>query len=106
MIIVYVVCRDRDEARRIGRLLVERWLAACTNLFPIESFYWWQGEIVEDNEHVLLAKTRPECYESLAAAVKSVHSYSVPAIIRLPVIDADRQYLAWLQAETQGCDAG
>ncbi|MCL5109691.1 MAG: divalent-cation tolerance protein CutA [Chloroflexi bacterium] len=103
MILVYTVCPNREEARRIGRLLVERRLAACANLLPIESFYWWQGELVEDNEHVLLLKTRPECYSSLVATVKSMHSYQVPAIIRLPVAGADGAYLAWLQAETVSC---
>ena len=106
MVMVYIVCRDRDEARRIAQLLLERRLAACANLFPIESLYWWQGQIVEDNEHVLLAKTRPECFSALAAAVKSIHSYAVPAIILLPVADADDQYLAWLRGETRSCDAG
>lgn len=106
MILVYIVCRDREEARRIARVLLERRLAACANMFPIESLYWWQGRIVEDNEHVLIAKTRPECYSSLAELVKSVHSYEVPAIIRLPVAEADTQYLAWISAESRACEAG
>lgn len=106
VILVYIICRDREEARRIARLLMERRLAACANLFPCESFYRWQGQIVEDNEHVLIAKTRPECYSTIVQTVKSVHSYKVPAIIRLPVAEADTQYLAWIEAETQACDAG
>ena len=103
MILVYTVCSDREEATRIARLLLERRLAACANMFPIESLYWWQGQIVEDNEHVLIAKTRPECYSLLAESIRSVHSYEVPAIIRLPVAEADTQYLAWLNGETQAC---
>jgi periplasmic divalent cation tolerance protein len=106
VILVYVVCRDREEARRIGRLLVERRLAACANLFPSESIYWWQGQIVEDNEFILIAKTRPECYSTIVQTIKSVHSYEVPAIIRLPVAEADTRYLAWLEAETQAWSAG
>ncbi|MHB1133435.1 MAG: divalent-cation tolerance protein CutA [Chloroflexota bacterium] len=106
MILVWIVCRDREEARRIARLLLEKRLAAGANLFPIESFYWWQGQIVEGNEHVLLAKTRAECFETIKATVKSVHSYEVPAIMRLPVTKANASYLAWIEAETTACDTG
>ena len=105
MILVYIVCHDRDEARMLARLLLEERLAAGANIIPCESLYWWQGQIVEDDEQVLLAKTRPECFEALTATVKSLHSYETPAIMRLPVADADPQYLAWIQAETHAWEA-
>lgn len=102
MVMVYIVCRDREEARRISRSLLDRRLAACTNMFPIESMYWWKGEIVEDAEYVLIAKTREDLFSALSEHVKGIHSYEVPAIICLPVGRADAPYLAWLEGETAG----
>ena len=101
MIMVYIVCRDRDEGRRVSRVLLEQRLAACTNMFPIESMYWWQGQLVEDGEYVVIAKSVDENFEAIVAQVKSVHSYEVPAIIRLPVAGVEGHYLAWLEGETR-----
>lgn len=100
MILVYVVCRDRDEARRIARSLVENRLAAGTNIFPIESLYWWQGQIVEDNEVVLIVKTRAGLFEAIRDHVKGMHSYEVPAIICLPITNVNREYVSWVETET------
>jgi periplasmic divalent cation tolerance protein len=66
--------------------------------------YWWQGKIVEDKEMVVIAKTTDDKYEAVRAKVREMHSYEVPAIIRLPVTDVDARYLAWLEAETQAPD--
>jgi periplasmic divalent cation tolerance protein len=70
-------------------------------MFPIESMYWWQGQIVEDEEVVLVAKTRRERFEAVREYIKEVHSYEVPAIICLPTAEVDERYLAWLQSETE-----
>ncbi len=101
MTMIYIVCRDREEARRVSRSLLEKRLAACTNMFPIESMYWWQGKLVEDTEFVVIAKTLEENFAAIVADVKAVHSYEVPAIIRLAVGAVESRYLAWLEAETE-----
>jgi len=101
VVLVYIVCRDREEGRRIGRSLVDERLAACVNMFPIESIYWWQGQVVEDAEFVVVAKTRDENCAAVESHIKNMHSYEVPAIIRIPVAGAESHYLAWLEAETK-----
>ena len=100
---VYMTASSLDEAKRIGRaLLVER-LAACTNILPgMTSFYWWQGKIDEGQETVLIAKTREELVERLTARVKALHSYSVPCVVALPMIGGNPDFLKWIEDETQG----
>ncbi len=100
-VIVYITTRDRDEARTIGRMLVERRLAACANVVPaVDSFYWWDGRLVEDREALLLVKTRRERLEELIAAVVDAHSYEVPAVLAIDVAQGNPRYLAWLVRET------
>ncbi len=96
--LIYITCKDAEEARSIGRKLVEMRLAACTNVWtPMFSTYWWEGEVVEDIETVLIAKTVEDKLESLIAEVKKMHSYDVPCIISLPIEHGNGEYLNWLK---------
>lgn len=99
-VLVYVVAANLEEARRLGRLLVERRLAGCTNVVPsMESCYWWEGRLVEDQESLLLVKTRRDLVGAVISAVKEAHSYQVPAILALEVKEGNPDYLAWLDGE-------
>ncbi len=100
MELIYTVCKDVEEARRIGRVLVEERLAACVNIFPIYSYYWWQGELVADQEAVLIAKTRSGRFDTVAERIASLHSYTVPAIFSIPLGAVRDSYLQWLLAQT------
>lgn len=98
--LVYITARDEAEAGALGRLLVERRLAACANVIPrIASWYWWQGELVEDREAALLAKTSERLLPALAEAVRAAHSYRVPAILAFPVEHLNPDYRDWLLGE-------
>ncbi|MCL5957782.1 MAG: divalent-cation tolerance protein CutA [Chloroflexi bacterium] len=101
MILAYVVCANIDEAKKISRHLLEQRVAACTNMFPIQSAYWWEGKIVEDAEAVLIAKTIDANFEKVKQAVLQLHSYSVPAIFSIPVGHVEEKYSKWLCGEVQ-----
>ncbi len=101
MVIMYVVCANTEQASKIGRLVLEKRLAACINIFPIKSAYWWQNEIVEDNEAVLLIKTLNENCGEITALVKQEHTYEVPCIMRLEVDWVEKNYLDWLKGEVR-----
>lgn len=103
MRLVYMTAASREEARTIGRTLVEERLAACANVIDgMESVYWWQGKLTEDREAVLIAKTRAALVPALTERVKQLHSYTVPCVVALPILDGNPAYLAWLTAETRG----
>lgn len=100
---VYITCASLDEAKRIGRALVEARLCACVNILPgMTSLYWWQGKIEEGQETVLIAKTREALLDALTAKVKALHSYQCPCVVAIPVQAGNDDYVKWIEAETEG----
>ena len=98
MISVYITCKNNQEAKNIARKLLEKRLAGCCNIFPIESLYWWKGKIVTDKEQVLIAKTMKKQLKKLTSEVKRIHSYSVPCILAVEE-KANREYQDWIKKE-------
>jgi periplasmic divalent cation tolerance protein len=100
--IVYITASSVDEAREIGKELVSSRLAAGANIIEnIHSFYWWEGEMHDDREAILIAKTRQELVPELIEKVKSIHSYTCPCIVSIPIMDGYRPFLDWIVAETR-----
>lgn len=101
-VVVLVTCGSEEEALKIARSLVEERLAACVNLIsPIRSIYRWEGKIWDEKEWLLVVKTQRQRYEELEKKVKSLHSYSVPEIMGLPIVEGSSSYLNWLTEMTQ-----
>lgn len=98
---LYVTAESVDEARRIGRVLVEDRLAACANVIPgTTAIYWWEGAVQEDGEAVLVVKTRADLVDAATARIKAVHSYDCPCVLAFAVIGGNRDFLDWLAKET------
>ncbi len=98
---VYMTAADEDEAGRIGRALVAERLAACVNVIPgMRSIYRWQGEVHDDREVVVIAKTREALVDALVARVKELHSYDCPCVVALPIGAGNPDFLDWIEAET------
>jgi len=101
---VYVTAKDKEEARLIARAVVGERLAACANVLgAIDSVYWWQGRVCEDNETALVLKTSAERKPELISRIKELHSYECPCIVCLPIADGNRDFLNWIAAETGHC---
>jgi periplasmic divalent cation tolerance protein len=101
-IVVLVTCGSEEEALKIGNALVEAHLAACVNLVaPIRSIYRWEGKIWDEKEWLLIIKTQKQRFEELEKKVKSLHSYSVPEIISLPITEGSSAYLNWIIENTE-----
>lgn len=98
IIFAYITTKNKSEAKKIGKVLLQEKLAACVNIFDnMSSMYWWEGKIEEANETVLIAKTTKKLFPKLSKKVKSIHSYSVPCILQIPVTDGNPEYINWLK---------
>jgi periplasmic divalent cation tolerance protein len=99
--VVLITAPDVETASRLARALVEERLAACVNLVPgIRSIYRWEGEVSEDAEVLLLAKTRADRCDALAARIEALHPYELPEVVALPVASGSVRYLAWVVTES------
>ena len=96
---IYMTAGSKDEARRIGKELVVSRLAACVNILDnMNSFYMWQGEIQDDTEVVIIAKTTEDRVPALVEKVKTLHSYDCPCIVAIPVSGGNQAFLDWVAA--------
>jgi periplasmic divalent cation tolerance protein len=101
-VVVYITAPSEEEAAKIAKALVKERLAACVNIIKdIRSIYSWQGKIEDERELLMIVKTRTELFSSLKTRVKELHSYAVPEIIVLPVVDGSEEYLKWLRETTK-----
>lgn len=99
--IILVTTGSEAEAQTIATALLEEHLVACVNILnPVRSLYWWQGEIADDRECLLIMKTRTEHFAAVEAKVQALHSYEVPEVIHLPILAGSSAYLSWLIQET------
>ena len=98
--LVYITTSGEEESKKIGRTIVEERLAGCVNIIPtIKSLYWWKGEIEDDNESILIVKTKVSNIENIIKKVKEIHSYENPAILAIPIIEGSKTYLDYLDGE-------
>jgi periplasmic divalent cation tolerance protein len=99
-IVIFSTCASAEEASRIARALVEKRLAACVNIgSPVQSVYRWKGAIEESPEIPLIIKSTRELFESVRAEIERMHSYEVPEVIALPIVEGAENYLLWFDRE-------
>lgn len=100
---VYVTCGSVNEARRIGETIVRERLAACANILDgMQSVYWWEGEVQEGAEAVLILKTAAANVAAISERVKALHSYDVPCVAEIPLGRGNADYFAWIASEATG----
>jgi periplasmic divalent cation tolerance protein len=102
-VVVFVSAGSEKDAATIAKALVEERLAACVNIIPkVRSIYLWEGKICDDAESYLIIKTRRPLFRKLQNRVKALHTYDVPEIIGLPIVEGFDPYLGWIEKETEG----
>jgi len=100
-IVAIITASSENEAVIIAKALIENKLAGCVNIIKnIRSIYSWQGKIEDEPEVLMIAKTQKHLFDSLMKKVKELHSYSVPEIIALPIVEGSEDYLKWLREVT------
>jgi|SRR6185369_17436262 len=97
-IVIISTCASEIEAEKLARMLVDERLAACVSVIPqVRSYYRWEGTIESANECLLLIKSSRELFDALKARVEAAHSYEIPELLALPVIEGSEKYMSWLE---------
>jgi periplasmic divalent cation tolerance protein len=100
-LVVYITAPNEEEAAKIAKILVEERLAGCVNIIKdIRSIYSWQGKLEDEKEVLMIVKTRLELFSALTSKVKELHSYTVPEVIAMPIVDGSEEYIKWLKEAT------
>jgi periplasmic divalent cation tolerance protein len=99
-IVILSACDSEEQAARVARHLVELRLAACVNIVPgARSVYRWKGAIEDAAEWLLVIKSRRDLFSSIRSEIAKMHSYEVPELLALPVVEGSEGYLAWMDRE-------
>ena len=100
--LVYITASSEKEAYAIGKTLVSERLAASVNIInPVRSLYWWEGKIQDEQEVVIIAKTVSGLIEKLTQRVISMHSYTCPCVISIPIEKGHQAFIDWIEEVTQ-----
>ncbi len=101
-IVVSTTLESRDEALGLANLLLRKRLIACAQVSgPVDSLYWWKGEVEQAVEYRLQMKSRASLWEELEGAIRLNHPYDVPEILAAPVTGISSDYRQWLLGELQ-----
>ena len=102
IVVVYCTVPSKKLAKDITKVLMKHKLAACVSMIDnVKSVFSWEGEICEEKEILMMIKTRRTNYGKVKLVIEDLHSYSVPEIIALPIVDCSEDYLKWLVKETE-----
>jgi periplasmic divalent cation tolerance protein len=99
--VILTTAKNRDEAKKLAEAIIKNRKAACVQLLPIESYYFWEGGVNNDPEVLLLVKTKSELFSDVERVILENHSYKLPEIIQLEISDGLSGYLQWISDETR-----
>lgn len=100
MIFIFTTLNKKETAVKIGRDLLNKRIIACYNLFPIESAYWWKGRITQENEVLMILKTRKGNFEKVEIHLKKHSGYETPEVFAVEASKVNKPYLDWINSET------
>ena len=93
--VFYIPVGSSEEASALGKMAIEKHLAACANIFPAQSSFLWESKMQEEEEFILLLKTFPSLSERLRLFISSAHSYDTPAILSWSA-EVNEVYAKWM----------
>ncbi len=102
IIVIYCTVPNKKIAKNITKVLMKHKLAACVSMIEnVKSVFSWEGEVCEEKEILMMIKTRRANYGRIKLVIEDLHTYNVPEIIALPIVDCSEDYLKWLVKETE-----
>lgn len=101
LIVIYTTCSSKKEAEKISQVLLEKKLAACCNIFKINSLFFWKGKLEKVGEWAIFIKTKKKLFKEIKKTIKKIHSYSLPCIISFPIENGEKDFLNWIVKSTK-----
>ena len=102
LVVIFITTTTAEEARRISEVLLNERKAACVNIVPkVSSFFWWQDKIESAEENLLIVKTKAPLLNEVVRLVIENHSYEVSQVIALPIVGGNQDYLEWIDKEVK-----
>lgn len=99
--IVKCTTASKEDSINIAKHLLEKKLIACANIIPsITSLYEWEGKFNQNEESIILMKSKEHHFEEIENEIKKVHKYEIPEILCIPIIKGNKDYLNWLDKQT------
>jgi len=97
MFIVVYCTIPKQDAKVLAHQLIQNRLAACVNIVDeVNSLFFWEGSVQDEKESLLIIKTKQSVFEKLEKFITKNHPYDVPEIIAMPIVNANLEYLNWL----------
>jgi periplasmic divalent cation tolerance protein len=101
-VVVFVACASKREAERISSRLLNEKLIACANIIEgVKSSFWWKGKLDKAIEVLIVMKTVRKNFMKIQKRVKELHSYEVPEIVAVPIVEGESGYLKWIDESTK-----
>ena len=100
-LLITTATNTEKEANFLARILLEDRLISCCQITKINSSYWWNGKVVNDNEYLLQMKTKKELYKEVEKLIKKNHSYELPEIVAYEIENGSDEFLNWISTETR-----
>ena len=101
-IVIFITTSTEVEAHKIAELVLNRRKAACVNIVPrVSSLFWWEDKLDSAQESLMIVKTKASQFPEIINLVREIHSYDVPEIIALPIINGSEDYLTWLNTSVE-----
>jgi periplasmic divalent cation tolerance protein len=102
MIVIMATLHKKEMAQKIGKGLLSKRLIACYNLSSIESAYWWKGELLEENEALVIMKTTTDKFDEIEKYFLKHSGYEIPELIALQPEQVNKSYVNWVRQEVKG----
>jgi periplasmic divalent cation tolerance protein len=101
--IILIICTfpKKRDALKIAKFLIENKLCACINIFPCDSFFYWENKLNKEKEYIAFMKTRESLFEKVKEEIEKLHPYSVPEIISFKISNSNEKYFKWVLEETK-----
>jgi periplasmic divalent cation tolerance protein len=99
VLVVFTTVETEDEANKLAAKIVDQRLAACVQVLPpMTSYFFWKGKTEKAAEHLLIIKTLEENFDALSAFLNSEHSYDIPEIVAVKAERVSEAYQGWMKA--------